>query len=114
MPTMRATTIHGLPLLLLGACGAAHAVDIDGKIAPGEYDGATHVTDFKMVMPLSRQPATLPTEAWILSTPEGLAIAFRNPQPDSVPRTRQESQRDAGGPVDRVNLYVDFDGDGRA
>jgi hypothetical protein len=110
---MRAATIHAA-LLMLSASGAAHAIEVDGKITPGEWEGAQHVTDFRMVMPLSRQPATLPTEAWILSTPEGLAVGFRNTQPASVPRTRQESQRDAGGPVDRNNLYVDFDGDGRA
>lgn len=110
---MRAVIKHGV-LLCLFATGAAGAIEVDGKIAPGEWDGAQHVTDFRMVMPLSRQPAPYPTEAWVLSTPEGLAIGFRNTQPASVPRTRQESQRDAGGPVDRVNLYVDFDGDGRA
>jgi hypothetical protein len=111
---MRALSIHGALLLSFAAAGTAQAIDVDGKIAPGEWDGATHVTDFRMVMPLSRQPTPYPTEAWVLSTPEGLAIGFRNTQPASVPRTRQESQRDAGGPVDRVNLYVDFDGDGRA
>jgi hypothetical protein len=111
---MRAVIQHGALLCLFATGAASAAIEVDGKISPGEWDGAQHVTDFRMVMPLSRQPATLPTEAWILSTPEGLAIGFRNTQPASVPRTHQESQRDAGGPVDRVNLYVDFDGDGRA
>ena len=112
---MRNSLARWVPVFLLStASGAAVAVDVDGRIAPGEYDGATHVTDFRLVQPLSRAPAPYPTEAWVLSTPEGLAIGFRNTQPASVPRTRQESQRDAGGPVDRVNLYVDFDGDGRA
>ena len=53
-----------------------------------------------------------PTEAWILATPEGLAIACHNTQPASVQRTRQRIQRDAA-PIDRVNLKIDFDGDGR-
>jgi hypothetical protein len=111
---MRLVTIRRvLPLLLL-AGGAAQAVEVDGRIAPGEYDGATHVTDFRLVQPLSRAPSPYPTEAWVLSTPDGLAIAFRNTQPANVARTRQKSQRDAGGPVDRDNLYIDFDGDGRA
>jgi hypothetical protein len=42
-----------------------------------------------------------------------LAIAFRNVQADSVPRTRQRVQRDFDQQVDRVNVMVDFDGSGR-
>src|SRR3546814_4948911 len=89
------------------------AVEIDGRIEPGEWQGAYHVTDFRKVQPLSGAPASLPTEAWILATPEGLAVAFRNLQPASVPRTSQRVQRDFEEQVDRVNLMVDFDGDGR-
>ena len=66
-----------------------------------------------MVQPLSGEPARLPTEAWILATPEGLAVAFRNAQPASVPRTTQRTRRDQGGQLDRVNVMIDFDGDGR-
>jgi len=91
----------------------AAAIVLDGRIDEAEWQGARHVTDFRMVQPLTRESTTHPTQAWILSTPEGLAIAFRNTQPDAVPRTRQKTQRDGGGPVDRVNVYVDFDGDGR-
>src|SRR5690606_17939766 len=70
-------------------------------------------TDFRKVQPMSGEPASLPTEAWIMATPEGLAVAFRNVQPASVPRTRQQVQRDFSEQVDRVNLMVDFDGGGR-
>lgn len=104
------------PVLLLAglaAAGATHAVEIDGVIDAAEWEGARHVTDFRLTQPLSRAPAPYGTEAWIKAVPEGLAIAFRNLQPAGVPRTRQQAQRDQGGPVDRVNLYVDFDGDGR-
>lgn len=87
---------------------------IDGRVDEPEWASARHVTDFKLVQPLTRADSPYPTEAWILSTPEGLAVAWRSTQLASVPRTRQRSQRDAGGPVDRVNLYVDFDGDSRA
>src|SRR5690606_2134397 len=89
------------------------AVDIDGRIDPGEWQDARHVTDFRKVQPLSGEPASLPTEAWILATPEGLAVAFRNTQPASVPRTSQRVRRDFEEQVDRVNVMVDFDGDGR-
>jgi len=91
----------------------AAAIELDGRIDASEWAGAERVSDFRMVQPLNREPTAYPTEAWILSTPEGLAIAFRNTQPESVPRTRQKTQRDGGAPVDRVNVYVDFDGDGR-
>ncbi|NDK39205.1 hypothetical protein DT603_10165 [Pseudoxanthomonas gei] len=91
----------------------AVAVDIDGRIDPQEWIGARHVEDFRMTQPLTRAPGSQPTEAWILATPEGLAVGFRNTQPPSVPRTRQRVQRDFEEQVDRVNLMVDFDGDGR-
>jgi hypothetical protein len=101
-----------LPLALL-CPGAVCAVEIDGRIDPAEWADARHVTDFRQVQPLSGAPASQPTEAWILATPEGLAVAFRNVQPASVPRTRQRVRRDFEEQVDRVNLMVDFDGDGR-
>ncbi len=91
----------------------ALAVEIDGRIAAGEWDGAQHVSDFRKVQPLNGDPATHATEAWILSTPDGLAVAFRNTQPPSVPRTNQRVQRDFQAQVDRVNVMIDYDGDGR-
>ena len=39
------------------------AVEIDGRLAPGEWDGALRVTDFRRTQPLSREPARLRTEA---------------------------------------------------
>ena len=92
----------------------AWAIDVDGRIDPAEWQGAEHVTQFKVVEPLTRAPSPYPTEAWLLATPEGLAIGFRNTQPASVPRTYRRTQRDQDAQVDRVNLMVDFDGDGRS
>ena len=91
----------------------ALAVEIDGRIDPAEWADAQHVTDFRKVQPLNGEPASLATEAWILSTPEGLAVAFRNTQPPDVPLTRQRVQRDFNDQVDRVNVMIDFDGDHR-
>ncbi|GHA77126.1 DUF5916 domain-containing protein [Cognatilysobacter bugurensis] len=102
-----------LAILAALAAPAASAVEIDGRIDPAEWAGARHITDFRLTQPLSREPAPQKTEAWILATEDGLAVAFRNLQDASVPRTRQRTQRDEGGPVDRVNLFVDFNGDGR-
>ena len=92
----------------------AYALDIDGMIDPAEWSSAQKVDDFRMVQPLSREPSRHTTEAWYMATAEGLAIAFRNLQPAGIPRTRQRFQRDNNGNVDRVNVYVDFDGDGRS
>ena len=100
-----------IAILAALAMPAAHAVEVDGVIGADEWAGARHITDFRLTQPLSREPAPQPTEAWVLATPEGLAIAFRNLQADRYPRTRQLTQRDAGGPLDRVNVYVDFDGE---
>lgn len=66
------------------ATAPAAAIEVDGRIDPTEWVGAQHITDFRLIQPLSRAPAPQPTEAWILATPEGLAVAFRNVQPASV------------------------------
>jgi hypothetical protein len=100
-------------LALAAPCGLVHAVEIDGRIDPAEWQDARHVTDFRKTQPLTGEPGSLPTEAWILATPDGLAIAFRATHPVSVPRTRQKVQRDFDAQVDRVNAFIDFDGDGR-
>jgi Domain of unknown function (DUF5916) len=93
--------------------GFAAALDIDGRIDPQEWSAAERVDDFRMTQPLTREPTRHKTVAWYMATPEGLAVAFRNDQPPDVPRTRQRFERDNNGNVDRVNVYVDFDGDGR-
>ena len=54
----------------------AAAIEVDGVISPGEWDGARHVTDFRLTQPLTREPGPHPTEAWILATPDGLAIGW--------------------------------------
>ena len=100
-------------VVLAMLAGTAVAVEIDGRIDPEEWQGAQLVKDFRKVQPLNGEPASLQTEAWILATPDGLAVAFRNTQPPSVPRTEQRVQRDFEEQVDRVNVMVDFDGDQR-
>lgn len=89
------------------------AVEVDGRIDAAEWQGARRITDFRKVDPLNGDPASLPTEALILATPEGLAIAFRNSHPDAVPLSQQRVQRDFEDEVDRVSVMVDFDADGR-
>ncbi len=106
--------IAPLAVAVLAALSApAFGIEVDGRIDPAEWEGAQRVTDFRITQPLTGAPGSQPTEAWVLSTPEGLAVAFRNVQPASVSRTRQRTQRDENAQVDRVNLMVDFEGDGR-
>lgn len=90
------------------------ALDIDGKLDSTEWSSAQRIDDFRMTQPLTREPSRHATEAWYMATADGLAVAFRNRQPSGIPRTRQRFQRDDNGNVDRVNVYVDFDGDGRS
>lgn len=101
--------LAGLPALSF----AAATVEVDGVLSPGEWDGARHVADFVQTQPMTGAPGSLRTEAWIQATPQGLAVAFRNHQPAGIPRSTQRTRRDQMGQLDRVNLMVDFDGDGR-
>ncbi len=109
---MRTSSVKYWAMLGLFVSTCHAGITIDGKISEGEWTGAQHITDFKLVQPLTGANAPYPTEAWILATPEGLAIGFRNTQPASVPRTRERTRRDGDAAVDRVNLMVDYDGNG--
>ncbi|WP_129647528.1 DUF5916 domain-containing protein [Peristeroidobacter agariperforans] len=100
-------------LLLAVLATRAFAVDIDGRIDADEWRQGRHITDFRKTQPLNGEPGSLATEAWILATPDGLAVAFRNFQPPSVPRNLQRVQRDSEEQVDRINVMIDFDGDRR-
>ncbi len=111
---MRFRFWDGCTALVVLAIGVpAFAVEVDGRIDSKEWEGAQYVSDFRKTQPLNGEPASLQTEAWILSTPEGLAVAFRNIQPPEVARTRQKVQRDFDEQVDRINVMIDFDGDHR-
>ena len=110
---MNSIFTRGAPWLLLALAAQASAVEIDGKVSAGEWQDARHITEFRKIVPLNGEPSSLPTEAWILSTPDGLAIAIHCTQPVSIPRTLQRMQRDFEDQVDRVNVMIDFDGDHR-
>jgi hypothetical protein len=100
-------------LLGLVVAPAYAEVTIDGRIDPAEWAGAKHIVDFRQTQPLTGKPGSQPTEAWILSTPKGLAVAIRATQSADVPRSHQQTRRDENALVDRVNVMVDFNGDGR-
>ncbi len=110
---MRAPYLIALvALALFSSTADAASIVVDGKISEGEWAGAQRITDFKLVQPLTGADSPYPTEAWVLSTPEGLAVGFRNTQTSAVPRTRERTRRDGDAQVDRVNLMVDYDGNG--
>lgn len=109
----RGTAVVLVGMLVGLLASQALAVDIDGRLDPEEWRQARHITDFRKTQPLNGEPASLATEAWILATPDGLGVAFRNVQPPSVPRTQQRVQRDFEEQVDRIDVMIDFDGDHR-
>lgn len=94
--------------------GMVANITVDGVIDSVEWQGARHVTDFRMTQPFTGDPATQATEALIKATPEGLAVAFRNAKLAGVATPRQRSRRDQDISIDRVNVMVDFDGNGQA
>lgn len=100
-------------LLCLASASAAAEVKIDGHIDPTEWAGAQHITDFHVTQPWTGTAASQPVEAWVLSTPKGLAVAVRVTQPAGIPRSKQQARRDEDARVDRINVMVDFDADGR-
>lgn len=102
-------------MLLLLACELLPAVEIDGVFDPQEWAGAQRFGPFLSVQPLTGEepPEDRRAEAYMLSTPAGLAFAIRAWHPPSIPQTRTRIQRDGGTPVDRMNVMIDFDADGR-
>lgn len=101
-------------LCLVALSGPVFALEIDGRVDVLEWQDARHITDFRKTQPLNGEPPSYPTEAWVMATPEGLALAMHNTQPiSSVARTQQRVQRDFNEFVDRANFIIDFDGDHR-
>ena len=104
------------PLLavLLFVCPAAHAaLTIDGRADEAEWKDAHVLRDFKRTQPYTLDAATAVTEARLLSTPDGIAFAFRCEQPADIPRIKPFTPRDRIRNADRVNVNIDFDADGK-
>lgn len=94
------------------ALAAAPALKIDGQVDEPAWQRAQVFRDFVVVEPYTLGAPSHATEALLLSTPEGIAIAFRCSLPAGVPRIRERTPRDADMPGDRVNVFIDFNGDG--
>ncbi|QNP39500.1 DUF5916 domain-containing protein [Lysobacter solisilvae (ex Woo and Kim 2020)] len=105
-----------LALALMSLAGSAHAaIAVDGKLDEPEWAQARRYTDFKTTQPwrLTAPEAGLGTQARLLSTPEGIAVAFVLEQAPGVQRIKPRLERDQVRNADRVIFNIDFDGDGR-
>lgn len=100
-------------LILVAAPAAQAALEIDGKPDEAEWGTAQTLGPLVTVQPLTQAAPSQQTEVLLLSTPEGIAVAFRNKQASIVPRVKPRTLRDRGGESDRVNVMIDFDGDGK-
>lgn len=98
-----------LILLLLFPCIAFAVINADGRLDENEWNDAKVFTDFVVINPLTLNTPGLKTEARVISTPEGLAVAFICEQPYES-RTRTVSSRDASSfDSDYVTFIIDFD-----
>jgi hypothetical protein len=86
---------------------------LDGRLDEPAWSQARVFRDFVVTEPFTLAPPTLPTEARLLSTPDGIAIGFDLYHPPEVPRVIERTARDADQVGDRVNVYIDFDADGQ-
>ncbi len=100
-------------IMLCAAPAAQASIIIDGNPDEAEWRSAQILGPLVTVQPLTETAPTHSTEVLLLSTPVGLAFAFKNRQPASLPRVKPRSLRDQGGNSDRVNVMIDFDGDGK-
>lgn len=101
-----------LALCSTTALAAEPVLMIDGVVDEPAWARAQVFRDFVVVEPFTLGAPAHSTEALLLSTPEGIAIAFRCAQPAGVPRIRERTPRDADMPGDRVNVFIDFNADG--
>jgi len=99
-------------LLFLASCPAM-AIEPDGIIDAMEWEGATIIDDFKVTQPFTEETPVHPVSARVKAVPEGLAVVVRAEMPPEVARSRQPVQHDFTAKVDRINIMIDFEGDGR-
>lgn len=101
--------------LQLHSLDAGAAVKVDGKLDEPEWAKARQFTDFKITEPysLTGPDAGTRTQARMVSTPEGIAVAFLLEQAPTLARVKPRLQRDQTTRADKVAVMLDFDGDGQ-
>ena len=74
------------------------AVVVDGKLDEPEWAAARRFDNFKVVEPfrLTAPSSGTTTQARLISTPEGIAVAFIVEQAALVPRVKPRLERDQG------------------
>jgi hypothetical protein len=115
MRAIAAAALLLVPLVSLWSNNAFAEIVVDGRIDEPAWERAQRFSDFVSVQPLTLEPAPANrrVEAFLLSTPAGIAVAIRAFHPPSVPRTRARMQRDGNEQVDRLNFMIDFNADAR-
>ncbi len=95
---------------------SAATIVVDGIPDEAAWADATSLGPFTSVHPFSDAivPDDRRVEAKLLSTEEGIALTVKAWHPASVPQTRARIQRDGTAAVDRFNVMIDFNADGRA
>ncbi len=104
---------HFVTFAAIAALNSAHAaILVDGTPSDPQWTAASEITDFALTQPFNRTPPRLKTAVKLLSTPEGLAIAFICMQPDPATRSADSRARDALPNSDAVSAIIDFDDGG--
>jgi hypothetical protein len=85
------------------------ALVLDGTPNEAAWKDAKTITDFALTQPFKRTAPELKTQVKVLSTPEGLALAFACDQP-AAGRSNSARARDAEPNSDAVSAIIDFDG----
>ncbi len=102
-----------LAAFLLLPDSAFSALVIDGRPDEPDWNEAKVFRDFVVIDPLTFATPRLATEARLLSTPEGLAVAFICEQPPDEARTHTVTRKDADQfDADSVSFMIDFDASG--
>lgn len=102
-------------MALLASAPATAAITIDGKLDEPEWEQARRFDDFKVTDPyrLTAPDSGSGTQARMVSTPDGIAVAFVLEQSPAYARVKPRLERDQEDVTDGVNFMIDFDGDGR-
>ncbi|WP_223619457.1 DUF5916 domain-containing protein [Lysobacter sp. ESA13C] len=114
-PASRLRAGSVLMLTLLVSSPACASIVIDGKLDETEWEQAKRYDDFKVTEPyrLTAPDSGSGTQARLLSTPDGIVVAFVLEQAPAFARVKPRLERDQEDVIDGVNFMVDFDGDGR-
>ena len=104
---MRAGVCGVLVLAATSGNVAEAAIVVNGKLDEPEWSQARRYADFKVTEPfrLSAPPAGTGTQARLVSTADGIAVAFIVEQPASIRRVKPRLQLKGSPCESRINYY---------